>query len=257
MKKLLLSLTLLLFVTFTATPDTTAQSGEEATRTFLFVHGAWGGGHDYRQMESILEDLGHTVYRPTMTGQGRREHLNSPDVTLETHITDILNVIRFEQLEDLVIVGHSYGGMVITGVVDREPELFSHIIYLDAFLPEDGESLFSLSGEATRTRFLELAEREGDGYKVPPSWPDPWPDVPHPLGTLSEPVTLVNQERVGEIPVAYILAVNEEGEPGGFGKHAERAEAYGWPVYGLTGGHNLHREVPDELSRLILEIIGE
>lgn len=231
------------------------QAQPDTSHTIVFVHGAWGGGHDYKQIEIILEGKGHDVYRPTMTGQGERVHLNGPDVTLETHIQDILNVIKFEQLDNIVIVGHSYGGMVITGVVDRIPEKITHVIYLDAFLPQDGESLFDLSGEEARERFTQLAEEKGDGYKVPPMWPDPWPDVAHPLETLREPVSLENQAEVARIPTTYILTMDPGAETDGFSRYAERARERGWNFYELEGGHNVHREIPGELADLLLECL--
>ena len=125
------------------------------SETFVFVHGAWGGGWDYKTMEKLLEDAGHKVYRPTLTGQGERVHLNGPDVNLDTHIMDIVNVIKFEDLHDIILVGHSYGGMVITGVADRIPQKIKHLVYADAMLPEDGESVFSLTTEESRKRFIK------------------------------------------------------------------------------------------------------
>lgn len=242
--------TLLILATFPGYPQSVVRA--DSSYTILFVHGAWGGGHDYRQIETLLEEKGNDVFRPTMTGQGERMHLNSPDVTLETHIQDILNVVKFERLKDIVIIGHSYGGMVITGVVDRIPDKISHVIYLDAFLPEDGESLFDLTGAQSREQFTELAEEQGDGYMVPPMWPDPWPDVPHPLGTLNEPVTLQNQDKVKRIPHTYILTMDPGAETDSFSRFALRAKTRGWNYYELEGGHNVHRDIPGELADLIL-----
>ena len=103
--------------------------------TFVIVHGAWGGGWSWKEVDHLLTADGHTVYRPTLTGQGERVHLASPSVGLDTHIADIVNVIKFENLHDIVLVGHSYAGMVITGVAQQVPDRISRLIYLDALLP--------------------------------------------------------------------------------------------------------------------------
>jgi pimeloyl-ACP methyl ester carboxylesterase len=127
-------------------------------QVFVIVHGAWGGGWDWKNVASILAADGHTVYRPTLTGLGERAHLARPDIGLSTHVKDIVNVILYEDLHDVVLVGHSYGGMVITGVLDEIPDRIRHVVYLDAFVPEDGESAndyWRILGRAP------LAERNG------------------------------------------------------------------------------------------------
>src|SRR5512136_3051948 len=107
--------------------------------TFVLVHGAWHGGWCYKRVAERLRAKGHVVYTPTNTGLGERSHLYHRDINLDTHITDILNVIKWEELDDFVLVGHSYGGMIITGVADRIPEKVRRLVYLDAFVPEDGK----------------------------------------------------------------------------------------------------------------------
>ena len=231
-----------------------AQESEPSSsepQTFVFVHGAWGGGHDYRPMEEILEAQGHTVYRPTLTGLGRRVHLGGPDVNLSTHIEDIVNVLTFEQLEDVVLVGHSYGGMVATGVAHRVPERIKRLVYVDAFLPEHGESLFSLTGEENAAQSRRVAE-QGDGWSIPPFWPDPWPDVPHPLATLEEAVA-ANHPDAAAIPGTYILTIDPGADTDGFSHFAERAEARGWPVHVLRTDHNPQRSMPNELAALLVQ----
>ena len=106
-------------------------------KTFLIVHGAFGGGFAWRKVDSLLTAQGHNVYRPTLTGLGERYHLASPAINLSTHVTDIVNVILFENLHDVVLVGHSYGGMVITGVADSLPDRIAQIVYIDAHIAED------------------------------------------------------------------------------------------------------------------------
>ena len=122
-------------------------------------------------MHPLMQAAGHRLVTPTYTGLGERVHLANPSIDLETHIQDMLNVIKYEDLRDIVLIGHSYGGMVATGVADRARDRIAQLIYLDAFVPEDGQSLFDLN-EADRQRMRELA-KGGDGWRVPPSPPPP------------------------------------------------------------------------------------
>jgi pimeloyl-ACP methyl ester carboxylesterase len=130
-----------------------------APRTYVLVHGGWGGGWAFRALDSLLTAAGHRVYRPTLTGLGERMHLATSEVGLSTHVTDIVNVLLFENLRDVVLVGHSYGGMVITGGADRVPERIRHLVYVDAFVPEDGESVVTAS---RGTRLEGFARRSVD-----------------------------------------------------------------------------------------------
>src|ERR1700747_2081696 len=112
--------------------------------TFVLVHGAWAGSVVWRQLAPRLRKAGHEVYHPTLTGIGERKHLLNREINLDTHIQDVIGVIDDEDLSDIVLVGHSYGGMVITGVADRMPEKVVSLVYLDAFAPESGQSCLSL-----------------------------------------------------------------------------------------------------------------
>ena len=107
---------------------------------FVIVHGAWHGGWCWRDVRTILRDNGHEVFTPTLTGLGERSHLMSPEIDMNTHIQDIVNVIAWEEMSDVILVSHSYGGNVITGVADRAKDRLRHVVYLDAFVPKDGES---------------------------------------------------------------------------------------------------------------------
>src|SRR5690606_6983027 len=122
------------------------QASADDRQTFVLVHGATAGGWEWKRTGEFLTADGHTVYRATLTGLGEREHLNSPEIDLETHIQDVVNLILFEDLHDVVLTGHSYGGMVVTGVMDRIPERLKHVVFLDAAVPEDGQSLWDLFG---------------------------------------------------------------------------------------------------------------
>ncbi|MBC7711176.1 MAG: alpha/beta hydrolase [Rhizobacter sp.] len=116
--------------------------------TFVLVPGAWHGGWCYRDTAKALRTQGHTVFTPTLSGNGERNHQNHEGITLETHIRDVIGVFTAEELSDVVLLGHSYGGMVITGVADRIPEKIKQLIYLDAFVPENGDTLSGLLDKA-------------------------------------------------------------------------------------------------------------
>src|SRR5436190_10040008 len=131
----------------------TAHAGEPYT--IVVVHGATAGGWEWKRAARFLTDDGHTVYRATLTGLGEREHLNSPDIDLQTHINDVVNLILYEDLHDVVLTGHSYGGMVITGVIDRIPERIRHVVYLDAAVPDDACRSGSLRRPSAGSRALQ------------------------------------------------------------------------------------------------------
>lgn len=131
---------------------------------FVLVHCAQGGGWAWKFVSPLLREAGHVVYAPSLTGLGDRKHLANPNVNLDTHITDIVNLIEFEDLTDVILVGWSYGGMVVTGVADRIPDKLAHVVYLDAEVPEHGQSLFDINGETFRKQMEDSALATGDGW---------------------------------------------------------------------------------------------
>ena len=137
--------------------------------TFLIAHGAWSAAWGWKKMRPLLQARGHALYTPTYTGLGERAHLASREVGLETHIADVLGTLEFEDLRDVVLVGHSYGGMVATGVADRARARLRRLVYLDAFVPRDGQSLLDLLPADVRERMREAARTAGDGWRVPPN----------------------------------------------------------------------------------------
>src|ERR1700684_3069621 len=140
--------------------------------TFLVCHGAWSAGWAWKKMHPRMQAAGHRLVTPTYTGLGEREHLANPSIDLETHIHDILNVIKYEDLRDIVLVGHSYGGMVATGVADRARDVVSQLIYIDALVPDDGQCLLDLlPGSEPRRR--RHRPKPGGGWRVPPTPPPP------------------------------------------------------------------------------------
>ncbi len=144
-------------------------ASEDVPRSFVLVHGTWHGGWVWRDVRKALRDRGHIVLTPTCTGCGEREHLSRPDVGLDTHITDIENVIRFEELDDVVLVGHSFAGPTITGVADRMRERIRRIVFFDALVPREGR-MACVSRDPDTGEYpewwVERAERFVDGYRM-------------------------------------------------------------------------------------------
>ena len=154
--------------------------GSTSSKTFLVCHGAWSAGWAWKKMHPLMQAAGHRLFTPSYTGLGERAHLANPSIDLETHIQDMLGVIQYEDLRDIVLLGHSYGRMVATGVADRARDRIAQLIYLDAFVPEDGQSLLDLN-EPDRQRMQELV-KAGD-WRVPPRPASP--DLPVSRGKSS------------------------------------------------------------------------
>jgi len=235
-----------------------SPAGEPVTTeqkpVLVSVHGAWAGGWQMKKVVPLLAARGYEVHCPTLSGLGERFHTATPDIGLETHIQDIVNYIRFADLRQVILLGHSYGGMVITGVADRIPERIARLIYLDAFVPEDGESAFD-----TRRGLPDLfAQNTRDGF-VHPWWlrPDkPFPrDVPHPLKTMTDPIVLKNPAAAA-IPATYILTV-EPGKPAeadDFYTFYQRAVARGWTTIVMEADHVPQWRKPAETAALLATI---
>ena len=167
---------------------------------FVLVHGAWHGGWCWRRVADRLRASGHLVFTPTLTGLGERSHLLRPDLDLDVHIADVINVIKWERLSDVVLCGHSYGGFVISGVAERAADLIRSIVFLDAFLPNNGDAIEDITGPAVKDA-IRAAVKGGDPG-VPPrpaaafgvneadrAWVDAL-CVPQPIGTFTSPIRL-------------------------------------------------------------------
>jgi len=226
----------------------------------VLAHGAWSAAWGWKKMRPLLQARGHALYTPTYTGLGERAHLASREVGLQTHIADVLGTLEFEDLRDVVLVGHSYGGMVATGVADRARARLRRLVYLDAFVPRDGQSLLDLLPADVRERMREAARTAGDGWRVPPN-PVP-PDtsetdlawlmprrVMHPLRAFEEPIRLSGPE--GAAPRAYIYCTRIA--PGDvFGPFAERARREaGWQYLELEASHSPNVTAPEALAALL------
>jgi pimeloyl-ACP methyl ester carboxylesterase len=203
------------------------------------------------------------VFTPTLTGLGERAHLASPDVALETHVQDVVNVLFYEDLSDVILVGHSYGGMVITGVAGQMPERLAQLVYLDAFVPADGQSLFDLIGPEGVARMRASADEHGDGWRVPGM--PPAPNTPEdllawtaprrnlqPIHTFDHGVKLPNG--LPDLPRTYVYCSDKEGYDV-FRPFATRLEADpAWRCYDLHTGHNLMYSAVDDTVRILREI---
>jgi pimeloyl-ACP methyl ester carboxylesterase len=223
----------------------------------VFVHGAWAGGWHYTKVEPLLEEAGFKVYRPTMTGLGERVHLAREDVGLSTHIEDIVNALLFEDLHDVVLVGHSYGGMVVSGVADRVPERLRRLVYLDAIVPENGESVMDLAGDA----IFSMAEPGAGGappWQLVPLWVEPGKlppvDVPQSMLSFTEPIVLDNPD-AENIPATFILTVEAGKDSDTFDFFADRARERGWDVVTMEGGHNPQWFQPEALTGVLVDIV--
>jgi pimeloyl-ACP methyl ester carboxylesterase len=245
---------LILSVILLITASVYSQSSSSKP-VYVIVHGAWGGGWAFKKVDSLLREKGCIVYRPTLTGQGERVHLATNEIGLYTHINDVVNTILYEDLRDIILVGHSYGGMVITGVADSLPGRIKKIIYLDALLPDNGESLLSIQGAQSQESIKKMLQ----GNFIIPPWVTagklPPKDVPHPYKTFTDTLILKNSKRL-TIPATYILTVDKgkEAKDDGFFLQSERARKKGWPVLQLEADHNPQWSAPEAFVELLEKI---
>ncbi|MFF5445311.1 alpha/beta fold hydrolase [Streptomyces sp. NPDC012888] len=217
--------------------------------TYVLVPGAWHGAWVYQRLARELRTAGHEVHAVTLTGVGDRRHLLTPSVNLDTHIADVVNLITDEQIGDAVLVGHSYGGMVVTAVADRLPERVRGLVYVDAMVPDDGDSVWSLVTDNERAWYLN-----GTGDTGFTSAPLPFFDpraTPHPLATLLQAVRLEGD--LSRFPhKSYVYATGWP-TPSPFTELYERlARTPGWRTHAVDSGHNVMRDAPEELLAVLL-----
>ena len=232
-------------------------------RQVVVTHGAWSAGWVWKKMRPRLAAHGIGLWTPTYTGVGERRHLAHPGLTLSDHIADIVSVVETEDLSDLTVIAHSYGGMVGTGVIDRIPERIRSIVYLDAFVPSDGQSLLDLLGDQG-AEMMRARAADGDGWRVAPNPPPPDTDPvdlewitprrgDQPFGTFTEQLTLSGD--TSHIDRSYIYC-ERFGEGDVFRQFRDRAAADPvWRVRDIDASHNPHVTCPDELTDLLVELL--
>lgn len=224
-------------------------AGAPRPQPYVLIHGGFGGGKGWAQVKSRLEAAGHPAYTPTLPGQAERAGENGPGIRLSTWVDDITALIRREKLKHVILVGHSLGGMVVAGVAERIPDRIAVQVYVDAFLPNSGESAFDLMPPGGRDMWEARAKRLGNGWGIPASNPRA---AALPLAALSDSLRISDRSALG-IPGYYILTVDPGMQVDAFSGSAERARARGWPVHVLETGHLPQRTMPKELSDLLLD----
>jgi pimeloyl-ACP methyl ester carboxylesterase len=235
---------------------------QPSAKIFMVCHGAWSAGWAWKKLHPLMQAAGHRLVTPTYTGLGERAHLANPSIDLETHITDVLNVIRYEDLHDIVLLGHSYGGMVATGVADRVRDRIRQLIYLDAFVPRDGQSLLDLNEPARQS--MRDRVKSGDGWRVPPN-PTPPDTSPADLAWLTErrvdmPIKCFERGlKLGgepKMPRSYIYATRIT-PADTFGPFAKRARSEpGWGYHEIDASHSPNVTAPEALMGVLDKIVA-
>jgi pimeloyl-ACP methyl ester carboxylesterase len=246
-----------------AVGSTAAQSSE---KTYVLVHGAWHGGWCWKEVSDTLRGMGHRVSTPTQTGLGERKHLLNKDITLDTFVADVINHIEAEELDRVILVGHSFGGTSISGVADKIPKRIRHLVYLDSVILQNGQSVFStLPPDLVEAR-RKLAVEQGNGISIQPPSPtafgvaDDHPLAswvkrrltPHPISTYDSPIRIDNPVGNGK-PRTYIICTNPIYEPLEAVRQWVKKQE-GWRVREISTGHDAMVTAPLELARMLAEI---
>lgn len=231
--------------------------------TFVLVHGAWGGAHGFRHVRRILQAEGHEVFTPSLTGIGERVHLASPLVNLSAHVCDVVNQVLYEDLQDIVLVGYSYGGFVVTGALEHIADRVRHLVYLDAFVPRDGESVASHVHGEGRSRieigeaWLVSAPERGFDDDSEGQWIKPRRTA-HPRGCFTEAVHLAKPLEEFDFTRTYIKAtIGNRDEPGvaAFWRAARHAKASpAWKYFEIETDHMVSSNKPAETAGLLLTV---
>jgi pimeloyl-ACP methyl ester carboxylesterase len=229
--------------------------------TFVLVHGAWHGGWCWRRVADLLERRGHKVFAPTLTGLGERSHLIGGSINLDTHITDVVNVLKWEDLGDVVLVGHSYGGWPISGAIEQALDRIASVVYLDAFVPEDGQKPLDLASEFARKGTLEAIAKGDVSRPGPPAATfhvgdkdRAWVDgklTPQPVGVMLQPIKLSGaRERLRK--KTYIRAPKYP-QPAFDSYYGAKKADPSWRVFEVPCGHDVMIDMPEELAGILLQ----
>ncbi|MBO0873597.1 MAG: alpha/beta fold hydrolase [Pseudonocardia sp.] len=232
--------------------------------TYVLLHGAWHGGWVWRRVVPDLRAVGHDVLTPTLTGVSDRAHLLSPSVGLDTHVRDVVALLDAEDLSDVVLVGHSYAGQVVTAVADQRPRRVRARVYLDAFVGDDGDAAIDLLPAPVAEHYRESVADGGFGWLIPVRPPRvlgvtaaadlEWLGrrlTPHPWLAYTQPLTVRGDHR--NVPATFIECTEWRRV---FRTAAQRAEANGWSVIGIRTGHEAMVTAPKALAKALLEAAG-
>ena len=233
--------------------------------TIVLIHGGWHGGWCWKRVLPYLRAAGHEVHAPTLTGMGERRHLLDRDVSIATHIEDVVALLDYEDLTDVVLLGHSYGGMVISGVADRVPQRLKRLVFLDAFAPQNGDSVAGSVPPEQGAAMKKAIDTEGEGWlsPVPPlsvwgvvapedlAWMTPRVG-PQPAKTLTDPLPLSNDARLA-IPKTYISCVSQQRAAFVAISARIRAEG-GWDYRELDAPHDAMVTEPRALADMLVDV---
>ncbi len=229
---------------------------------FVLVHGGFYGGWGFTQVARLLRAAGHEVFTPTMTGFGERAHLLSPENGLHVNIQDIVGVLQCEDLHQVVLVGHSYGSVVVAGVAERVPERIARLVVLDGFIPRDGQTVCDLSGPELTRQWLDYAKENGDGWRGldppnPPCAPPRW--QPFNIKGAMEPLAIENPAAL-KIPRAFIHCTVRDKSSSLYSgwllidRAASEANQNGWWYRDIPEGHAVMLTNPKMLADTLLEL---
>jgi len=237
--------------------------------TYVLCHGAWGGSYGFKFVRPLLWQAGHEVYTPSLTGIGERSHLAHPMIGLDLHVRDLVNAVVYEDLRDVVLLGFSYGGMVVTGALDHIGDRVSHLVYLDAFVPDDGQSALELFEHGSDPSPIWVAPDGGPTTdSVAPALPrdldtpelTAWSDarrVGQPLGTLTQPVRLSKPLEEWPFPLTFIKATADPGEADDSAFHRAAARARSsdrWGYHEIAATHMIPFSHPRRLADILLAL---
>lgn len=226
--------------------------------TFVLLHGGWSGGWQWHEVASRLRKAGHEVYTPTFTGLGERVHLAHPDIDLNTYIEDIRMVLRYEDLRDVILLGYSISGPVGSGVAEESPHRIGHLVYLDAYVLEDGQSVADQVGPEIMDGIVQAANMFGDGWRIPHDPPDADRRTDQALKPVLTPLTIRNPAAAA-LPRTYIYCTEGAQDIGPLhrpiSEAAERAKNdSNWRYRELETGHMPMWTAPEALAGLLLEL---
>lgn len=227
--------------------------------TFVLCHGAWAGGWQWREVATLLRSASHEVFTPTFTGLGERVHLANPDVDLNTYIQDIRMVLKYEDLHDVILLGYSISGPVISGVAEEDGERIGHLVYLDAYVLNDGQSIADQVGAEIMAGMDQAAQMYGDGWRIPHEGPDPERHTDQSIKPILTPISI--KKHAAEIlPRTFIFCIQGAQDIGPLhnpiAHAAEKAKTDDyWQYRELNSGHMPMWTSPKELVALLLELI--